>query len=69
MNENALSSSNMPYSEWFSTETGFHFAQSKQINTIFPTVEMALVVRVRRVGGIMPIFADILPGASGALVK
>ena len=69
MNENALSSSNMPYSEWFSTETGFHFAQTKQINTIFPAVEMVLVVRVRRVGGIMPIVADILPGASGALLK
>ncbi len=59
----------MPYSEWFSTETGFHFAQTKQINTIFPAVEMVLVVWVRRVEGIMPIFADILPGASEALVK
>jgi hypothetical protein len=52
----------MPYSGRISTETGFHFAQSKQINRIFPTVEMVLVVQVTGFGGIMPVFADILPG-------
>jgi hypothetical protein len=52
----------MPYFGRISTETGFHFAQSKQINRIFPTVEMVLVVQVTGVGGIMPVFAEILPG-------
>ena len=69
MIENALSSQTMPYSGRISTETGFHFAQSKQINRIFPTVEMVLVVQVTGFGGIMSVFAEILPGVSEAVVK